>query len=78
VVKRAFETFIREHGYNADQTRFLRTVQSVFMQRRKLALDDLYEAPFTNFGMGAVEKLFKAEEVEEIIEMTNNITNKGM
>ena len=73
VVKRAFDTFIREHGYNADQTRFLRTVQTVFMQRRKLALDDLYEAPFTNFGMGAVEKLFKQEEVEEIIEMTNKL-----
>ncbi len=73
VVKRAFDTFIREHGYNADQTRFLRTVQQVFMDRRKLSADDLYEAPFTNFGMGAVDRLFTNEDVEGIIELTQQL-----
>jgi type I restriction enzyme R subunit len=32
LVRKAFDAFILEHHYNADQTRFLRTVQSVFMQ----------------------------------------------
>ncbi len=75
LVRRAFDTFIREHGYNADQTRFLRTVQSVFLQRRKIAVDDLYEHPFMAFGMGAVEKLFSAEDVEEIIQLTKGLAS---
>ena len=73
LVRRAFDAFILEHNYTADQTRFLRTVQSVFMQKRRLVVDDLYEAPFTNFGMNAVEKLFSEEEVEEILEMTKKL-----
>ncbi|MEI8279899.1 MAG: type I restriction-modification enzyme R subunit C-terminal domain-containing protein, partial [Bacteroidota bacterium] len=73
LVRRSFDAFILEHNYNADQTRFLRTVQSVFIQKRKLVVDDLYEAPFTNFGMNAVEKLFSEEEVEEILEMTKKL-----
>jgi type I restriction enzyme R subunit len=73
LVRRAFDAFILEHNYTADQTRFLRTVQSVFLEKRRLVVDDLYEAPFTNFGMNAVEKLFSEDEVEEILEMTKKL-----
>ena len=41
IVRKAFDAFILEHNYNADQTRFLRTVQTVFMQKRKLEEADL-------------------------------------
>jgi type I restriction enzyme R subunit len=73
LVRKAFDAFILEHHYNADQTRFLRTVQSVFMEKRKLEAADLYEPPFTNFGMNAVEKLFSDYEVEEILELTKRL-----
>src|SRR5439155_10596169 len=73
LVRKAFDAFILEHHYNADQTRFLRTVQSVFMQKRKLEAADLYEPPFTNFGMNAVEKLFGEEDIAEIIELTKRL-----
>lgn len=73
LVRKAFDAFILEHHYNADQTRFLRTVQSVFMQKRKLEAADLYEPPFTNFGMNAVEKLFSDDEVEEILDLTKRL-----
>lgn len=73
LVRKAFDAFILEHHYNADQTRFLRTVQSVFMQKRKLEVGDLYEPPFTNFGLNAVEKLFSEEDVEDIIELTKRL-----
>jgi type I restriction enzyme R subunit len=73
LVRKAFDTFVLEHHYNADQTRFLRTVQSVFMQKRRLEVGDLYEPPFTNFGMNAVEKLFSEEDVAEIIELTKTL-----
>jgi type I restriction enzyme R subunit len=73
IVREAFDAFILEHDYNADQTRFLRTVQTVFMQKRKLEEADLYDAPFSNFGMNAVEKLFTNDDVKEIIELTNRL-----
>jgi hypothetical protein len=43
------------------------------MQKRKLDVSDLYEPPFTNFGMNAVEKLFSEEDVEEIIELSKRL-----
>ncbi|HYV94985.1 MAG TPA: DEAD/DEAH box helicase family protein [Chitinophagales bacterium] len=73
IVRQAFDAFILEHHYNADQTRFLRTVQTVFMQKRKLEEADLYDAPFSNFGMNAVEKLFTNDDVKEIIELTKRL-----
>lgn len=73
IVQRSFDAFILEHNYNADQSRFLRVVQSVFLQRRKLELADLYEEPFTNLGMNAVEKLFDNAEVEELITLTRRL-----
>jgi len=36
VVQRQFEGYITQHQYNADQIRFLRAVQSVFLEKRKL------------------------------------------
>lgn len=73
VVRKAFDAFILEHRYDADQTRFLRTVQTVFVQKRRLEVADLYEAPFTNFGLNAVEKLFSDDEVGEILELTKRL-----
>lgn len=73
VVRKAFDAFILEHRYDADQTRFLRTVQTVFVQKRRLEVADFYEAPFTNFGLNAVEKLFSDDEVEEILELTKRL-----
>ncbi len=73
VVRKAFDAFILEHRYDADQTRFLRTVQTVFVQKRRLEVGDLYEAPFTNFGLNAVEKLFSDDEVGEILELTKRL-----
>ncbi len=73
VVRKAFDAFMLEHKYNADQTRFLRTVQTVFVQKRRLEVGDLYEAPFTNFGLNAVEKLFSEDELEEILDLTKRL-----
>lgn len=73
IVLKAFDAFILEHNYNADQSRFLRVVQSVFLQRKKLELADLYEEPFTNFGANAVEKLFGEGEISELIELTKKL-----
>jgi len=73
IVARAFDAFILEHNYNADQSRFLRAVQTVFLERRKLELADLYEEPFTNFGANAVEKYFSEEEITELMNLTRKL-----
>ena len=75
VVRKAFEAVILEHNYNADQSRFLRVVQSVFLQRQQLTLSDLYEEPFTNFGANAVEKLFAQSEIAEIINLSRRLAS---
>ncbi len=36
LVARQFETYVTQHNCNADQIRFLRAVQSVFLQKRHL------------------------------------------
>jgi type I restriction enzyme R subunit len=73
IVRKSFDSFILEHNYNADQSRFLRAVQNFFIQHHKLDTADLYEPPFTNFGVNAVEKLFSESELNELIQLTNNL-----
>ena len=73
IIGKSFDAFILEHNYNADQSRFLRAVQTVFLDRRKLELADLYEEPLTNFGSNAVERLFSKEEIEELLEMARKL-----
>ena len=73
LVHHQFEAYITAHGFNADQIRFLRAVQSVFLQKRRLEMADLYEPPLTNFGADAVERWFSEEDVCEIVEFTNRL-----
>jgi type I restriction enzyme R subunit len=70
LVQRAFERHIAAHQYNADQIRFLRSVQEVFLKKRGLAEADLYEPPLTVFGRNAVERFFSPDEIHDLLEMT--------
>jgi type I restriction enzyme R subunit len=74
VVRRQFEDYITSHPFNADQIHFLRAVQNVFLQRRQLALADLYEPPLTSFGADAVERWFTTEEVNEVLSFVETLT----
>jgi type I restriction enzyme R subunit len=67
VVRRQFEGYLAGHPFNADQLRFLRAVQTVFLEKRRLALADLYDPPLTSFGQDAVERWFSTEEVKEML-----------
>lgn len=73
LVARQFETYVTQHNYNADQIRFLRAVQSVFLQKRHLETTDLYEPPLDMFGADAVERWFTEKEVEEVVEFANKL-----
>ena len=73
VVERSFARHITTHHYNADQIRFLRSVQEIFLKQRKLAEADLYEAPLTVFGRNAVEKFFTPAEIRELLHLTDTL-----
>jgi type I site-specific restriction endonuclease len=73
VVQRAFEHHVAAHRYNADQIRFLRTVQELFLKQRRLAEADLYEPPLTVFGRNAVDRFFSPAEVREILDLTEKL-----
>ena len=77
-IAESFDAFIVQKNYfNADQTRFLRVVKSVFLEKARrqeaLALADLYEEPFDTFGVDAADRLFKKEELEEIVKFFNQL-----
>lgn len=73
VVTQQFKIDIPQHNYNADQIRFLRAVQSVFLQKRHLETADLYEPPLDMFGADAVERWFTEKEVEDVVEFVAHL-----
>jgi type I restriction enzyme R subunit len=69
-VSEAFRTFMVEKNYlNADQVNFLRTIQTVFAKRRHIEFADLYDPPFTSFGQNAALRLFRKEELDEVLQI---------
>jgi type I restriction enzyme R subunit len=73
IVRRQFAEYIANHPFNANQTLFLRALQNVFLQKRRLSLPDLYEPPLTNFGQDAVERWFTPEQVHDILAFTERL-----
>ncbi len=55
LVEDAFQTYMIENNkhYNADQLNFIRTLETVFLKKKKIEMADLWEAPFSNFGINA-------------------------
>ena len=73
VVQRGFERHIQAHNYNAEQIRFLRSVQEVFLAKRTLVEADLYDPPLTNFGRNAVERFFTPQEIGDLLHLTESL-----
>lgn len=76
IVRRQFQTYISSHIFTADQIAFLRAVQNAFLQKRRLALADLYDPPLTAFGDNAVERWFSDTQVEEMLSFVASLTVK--
>ncbi len=73
IVKRQFAEYIQASVFNAAQIRFLRVVQSVFLQKRRLQLADLYDPPLSSFGEDAVERLFSNDQIQELMDFTESL-----
>jgi type I restriction enzyme R subunit len=67
IVRRQFADYIARQPFNADQIRFLRAVETVFLQKRRLEVADLYDPPLTNFGRDAVERWFNEAQVKDLL-----------
>jgi type I restriction enzyme R subunit len=73
IVRRQFSTYITANPFNGNQTLFLRALQNVFLQKRRLQMTDLYAPPLTSFGDDAVERFFTPEQVQEILGLTERL-----
>jgi len=73
VVRQAFDRHITGHAYNGDQIRFLRSVQTVFVQKRRLSEDDLYGDAFAAFGRNAVDRLLSPQDVKDLLALTSKL-----
>lgn len=67
VIQRCFDAHIQQHTFTADQLRFLRVMQAVLVKKRHLDRADLYEGDFSAFGDGAVDRLFTAPQVDDLL-----------
>ena len=76
VVRRRFDAYITAHPFDAQQIRFLRTVQSLLSQRPRLGLADLYDKPLSNFGEDAVERWFTEPQIEDMLTFINSLARE--
>lgn len=72
-VQSGFDAHITAHAYSADQIRFLRAVQEVFVQRHSLQEADLYDPPFTQFGRNAADRFFTPDQRQDIFDLASRL-----
>ncbi len=74
-----FRNFIARHNqvYSADQINFLRTLQTVFVKKKHIDFGDLFEAPFTNFGVNAPMPLFEEQELKELVGLCQKLEKEA-
>lgn len=70
-IKDAFNTYVIEHNkhYSADQLNFIRTLQTVFAKKKHIEYSELFDAPFTNFGVNAPMPMFTENELQDFIKI---------
>jgi type I restriction enzyme R subunit len=69
---------IEKNYLSADQVNFLRTIQTVFTRKHHIEYSDLFEPPFTNFGVNAPIPLFEDEDLKEVIQICNKLERELM
>ncbi len=75
IVLQAFDAFILSQTFSADQIRFLRAIQNYFVKEHRLDKVDLYEPPFTMFGLDAAERLFAPNQLDAVFGLIEELKN---
>ncbi|MBN1815150.1 MAG: type I restriction endonuclease, partial [Anaerolineae bacterium] len=80
IVRHQFAAYVAGHAFSGDQIRFLRAVENVFLQRRRLQRADLYGPRFAPFGQDAVDRLFTPAELDDMLAFADTLTQdpKGL
>ena len=75
LVEDAFQTYMIENNkhYNADQLNFIRTLETVFLRKKKIDMADLWEAPFSNFGINAPTPMFEESDLKDFIDLCHGL-----
>lgn len=72
----AFGDFIRKHNnYGEKQIQFILTLKTFILQRGVVKKKDLISAPFTQLHPEGIRGVFKPQEIDEIIELTQKIAS---
>lgn len=74
-IKDVFQTYIMENNmhYSADQLNFIRTIQTVFGKKKHLDYGDLFDAPFSNFGVNAPMPMFTEGELKSFVNICGSL-----
>ncbi len=76
-INEAFDAFIAAHGYlRANQLNFLRAVKAAVLRHGRITLATLREPPLSR--VGRVETLFLAQDIEELINLTNQLLDEAV
>ncbi|MCK5161729.1 MAG: DEAD/DEAH box helicase family protein [Candidatus Aureabacteria bacterium] len=70
----AFDEFLREHNYFGEkQIQFILTLKTFVLQRGVVEKKDLIRAPFTQLHPEGIRGIFKPDEIDEVIGLTQKI-----
>jgi len=75
-VSTLFDEFLKEHNnFGAKQIQFIMTLKTFVLQRGSVAKRDLINVPFTQLHPEGVRGIFKPEEIDEILSLTQKIAS---
>lgn len=75
-INAAFDAFIAAHGYlRANQLNFLRAVKAAVLRHGRITRATLSEPPLSR--VGRVETLFPPQDIEELINLTNQLLDEA-
>jgi type I restriction enzyme R subunit len=75
-VSTLFDEFLKEHNnFGEKQIQFIMTLKTFVLQRGSVAKRDLINVPFTQLHPEGVRGIFKPEEIDEILGLTQKIAS---
>jgi type I restriction enzyme R subunit len=75
-VNAAFDAFVAAHGYlRANQLNFLRAVKAAVLRRGRITRSALSEPPLSR--VGRVETLFPPQDIDELINLSNQLLDEA-
>lgn len=75
-VSTLFDEFLKEHNnFGEKQIQFIMTLKTFVLQRGSVAKRDLINVPFTQLHPEGVRGIFKPEEIDEILSLTQKIAS---